>query len=187
MGMETTVLLIVVLVLGAMALIVAEICTPTFGVLALSALACLAWSCYLAFTVDATFGIVMIVAVLIGMPVFIYWSVHFLPKTALGRHLALRKVEAPPGQGTPESDLLQPFVGRSAEAETTLRPSGTIRIDGRRVVAQAEAGMIEKGQQVTVLKACGTYVLVRKIEPPPPQAPPPQGEGSENDPVSHAE
>jgi len=165
-----TILLIVVLVLGAMALIVAEICTPTFGVLALAALAAMIWACWLAFTLDAVFGIVMIVGLLIGMPVFIYHAVSILPKTALGRHLALRKTQARQGQGTPEGDLLQEFVGRSAQAETTLRPSGTIRIDDRRIVAQAESGMIEKGERVTILKACGTYVLVRKADEPP-QAP----------------
>ena len=86
--METTILLIAVLLVGAMGLIVAEICTPTFGVLALSSLGCMVWACYLAFTVDTTFGMVLIVAELIGTPVFIYWAVRILPKTPLGKDLS---------------------------------------------------------------------------------------------------
>ncbi|HQL74126.1 MAG: hypothetical protein BWX88_00045 [Planctomycetes bacterium ADurb.Bin126] len=177
--METTIILIAVLVLGAMALVVAEICTPTFGVLALAALGALVWAVCLAFMLNATFGIGLIVVLLIGMPVFIYYAVQILPKTPLGRHLALRKAQAPAGQGTPEGERLQQFVGRSAQAETILRPSGTIRIDDQRVVAQSESGLIQKGEWVTVLRACGTYVLVRKVGGP--AAEPARTEGSGDD------
>ena len=162
--MEQTILLIAILILGAMAMIVAEICTPTFGVLAVGAAGLLIWACYLAFVIDSAFGVVMVVAVVLGLPVFIFYAVRILPRTALGRHLALRQSRARPGEGTPEGDWLTQLVGRSAQAETVLRPSGTIRVDGKRIVAQAESGMIDKGQTVRILKACGTYVVVRKEE-----------------------
>jgi membrane-bound serine protease (ClpP class) len=159
-----TVFLIIVLVLVALALIVVEICTPTFGTLALVALAALAWGVYLAFTLSSVFGIVMIVALVLTMPVFLYWAVKVLPNTALGRRLALRKKPADPGEGTPEADDLAGLVGVQTTAETVLRPSGTIRVEGRRIVAQAEGGFIEKGAAVRIVRAAGTHVVVRQVE-----------------------
>ncbi len=162
--MVQTILLMAILVLAALAMIVAEICTPTFGALAAGALGLLVWACYLAFSLDSALGVGMVVALLLGLPVFVFYAVRILPRTGLGRHLALRQAQARPGGGTPENDWLSQLVGRSAQTETLLRPSGTIRVDGKRIVAQAESGLIDKGQTVRILKACGTYVVVRKEE-----------------------
>jgi len=159
-----TIFLIIVLILAALALIVVEICTPTFGTLALAALGALAWAVYLAFGLSSVFGIVMVVALVLGMPVFLYWAVKVLPNTPLGRRLSLRKRPASPGEGTPEADDLAHLVGAETTAETVLRPSGTVRVEGRRIVAQAEGGFIEKGAAVRIVRAAGTHVIVRKVE-----------------------
>ena len=48
-------------------------------------------------------------------------------------------------------------------AETTLRPSGAIRIDKKRVIATAETGFIEEGATVKIVKAVGMNVVVREV------------------------
>jgi len=162
--MSGTLLLIIVLILIAMALVVVEVCTPTFGVVGLLALGSLAWAVYLAWSIDQFFGLVMLIAVLVLMPVYIILAVKLLPRTALGRRLYLHRDASPPGEGTPESEELTRLVGQTTTAETTLRPAGTVRIDGRRIVAQAESGMIDRGQEVRVVRAAGNRVIVRKVE-----------------------
>ncbi len=162
--MLNTVLLIVVLVLVALALIVAEICTPTFGLLAVAAVGAVAWAVYLCFTLDGVLGIIMTIVALIGLPIYAAFAVQIIPKTALGRRLALKRELARQGEGTPEADELTPLVGRETDADSTLRPSGVIRIDGKRVVAQAESGFIEKGSQVRIVRAAGTHVVVREVD-----------------------
>lgn len=162
--MVQTVLLIAVLVVVALLLIVVEICTPMFGTLAVAAVGALVWAVYLAFKLSAVFGIVMIVALVLGMPVFLYWAVKVLPNTPLGKRLSLRKAPAGPGEGTPEAQDLAHLVGVETTAETVLRPSGTIRVEGRRIIAQAEGGFIEEGEAVRIVRAGGTHVIVRKVE-----------------------
>jgi membrane-bound ClpP family serine protease len=164
MGVPETIVLIAVLVLAAMALIVAEICTPVFGMLAVLALGCAAAAVYLCYGLDGVLGIVATIVAIIGLPIYSVAAVKVIPKTPLGRRLALRRELARPGEGTPEASDLSRFVGRKTTAETILRPSGTVRIDGRRIVAQAESGVIEKGQAVRVIRAAGTHVVVRKAE-----------------------
>ena len=164
MGLPETILLIVVLIVAAMALIVAEICTPTFGLLAVLAVAGVGWALYLCYTIDPVVGIVATVVVVVLLPAFAIAAVKIIPKTPLGRRLALRREPTPPGQGTPEAEDLGRFVGRRTTAETILRPSGTVRVDGHRIVAQAESGMIEKGRTVKIIRAAGTHVVVREVE-----------------------
>lgn len=164
--MTGTVLLIVVLLLAAMAMIVVEICTPTFGVLGLAALGCIGWAVYLAYTINGVFGLVMVIAVFVCFPIYIIAAVKILPKTPLGNLLHLGRDKTPPGEGTPEVDMLVRLVGRITTAETTLRPSGTVRIDDKRIIAQAESGMIEQGEEVKVIRAAGTHVVVRKVQDP---------------------
>ena len=162
--MGGTILLIVVLLLIAMILIVMEVCTPMFGLIGLLALGCVGWAVYLGYTINGFFGLVMTVASLVALPIYIVATVKILPKTSLGHLLHLGKTRTPPGEGTPEADMLSQLVGRTTTAETILRPSGMIRIDGNRIVAQAESGMIEKGENVEVIRATGMGVIVRQVK-----------------------
>jgi len=162
MGLTETVLLIAVLAVVAMALIVAEICTPTFGLLAVLALGAAGGAVYLCFQIDRRAGVVAVVVALVALPAYAIAAVKIIPRTALGRRLGLSRQAEPAGGGTPEAGDLSRLVGRTTTAETILRPAGTVRIDGRRIVAQAESGVIEKGAAVRVIRAGGSYVVVRK-------------------------
>lgn len=164
MGLAETVLLILALVVAAMLLIVVEICTPTFGVLGLMAILAVGWAVYLCYSLNSVAGMVATIAAIILLPAYTVLAVKVLPKTALGRKIGLRRKAVAAGEGTPEAEDLGRYVGRVAKAETMLRPSGFVRIDGNRIVAEAESGLIEKGQSVKVLRAGGASVTVRKLE-----------------------
>jgi len=164
MGVPETVLLIAALIVATMVLIVAEICTPTFGVLAVAAIAAMTWAVYLCYTLDPVAGIVAGIAAPILMVIYTVAAVKILPKTSLGRKIGLRREAVAAGEGTPEAEDLSRYVGRVTTAETLLRPSGFVRIDGKRIVAEAETGLIEKGRQVKVIRAGGTSITVRKVE-----------------------
>jgi len=159
-----TLVLIAVLLLAAMVLILVEICTPFFGLLGVLAVALVCFAIYLAYQMAPLLGLVLGVVSLIGLPVFTIISVKALPSTSLGRKLHLHREKAAPGEGTPEAEKLTRLVGRKTKAETLLRPSGMVRVDGDRIVAQAESGMIEKGTQVEIVRAAGNHVVVRRVQ-----------------------
>jgi membrane-bound ClpP family serine protease len=52
-------------------------------------------------------------------------------------------------------------VGLDAVAETDLRPAGFIRLDGRRLDAVAESGLIESGTAVRIVSAAEGLLRVR--------------------------
>jgi len=164
MGLAETVLLILALIVAAMLLIVVEICTPTFGLLGLLAIVAMGWAVYLCYTQNMVAGMIATIVAIILMPVYTVVAVKVLPKTALGRKIGLRRKAVAAGEGTPEAEGLGRYVGRVTKAETLLRPSGFVRIDGKRIVAEAESGLIAKGQAVKVVRAGGTSVTVRRME-----------------------
>ena len=158
-----TILLILVLLVGSLLLFAAEVCTPTFGLLAVAGVGCLVGVVYLCFTVSPVLGVVAIVALVFLIPAYLWAMIKYLPRTALGRILQLKARSRNPGEGTPDAAELEALLGRSAVAETTLRPSGAIRIDKKRVIATAEAGFIEEGATVKIVKAVGMNVVVREV------------------------
>ena len=158
-----TILLILVLLVGSLVLFAAEICTPTFGLLAVAGVGCLVGAVYLCFTISPALGVVAIVALVFLIPAYLWAMIKYLPRTALGRVLQLRAQSKDPGEGTPDATELDALLGRTAVAETTLRPSGAIRVDERRVIATAETGFIKEGATVKIIKAVGMNVVVREV------------------------
>ena len=163
--MTGTILLIIALVFCALLLLAVEICTPTFGLLALAAVACLAGAVYQCFAISHILGVVMIVVLAVTVPVYLWAMIKYLPNTPIGSILQLRARRREPGEGTPDAAELESLVGTTAVAETSLRPSGAIRVNHKRIIATAEAGFIEKGASVEIIKAGGADVVVREVLP----------------------
>ncbi len=156
--------MIAVLVLGGMICFLLEICTPSFGVLALLGLASLAGAVFFGFQIHMLMGLGLILALLILTPVYLYFLVKLLPNTPLGKRLFLRSAPDATNDATPEAAELAALVGKTGVAETPLRPAGRIRVENRRYDARAENEMIEPGQTVRVLRAGGTDVIVRRVK-----------------------
>jgi len=163
--MGTTATIILLLVLVALVLLFLEICTPSFGLLAAAGIACLIGAIWLAFTLALWGGVAMIVTLMVGIPAYLMMLVKLLPKTPLGRRMFLRGARKAAGEATPKAQEYEALVGGTATTLTPLRPVGAIRVGGRRVDAQAESGMIERGRTVRIIRSTGTAVVVRLDEP----------------------
>lgn len=156
-------LLILALIVGAMLLILAEICTPTFGTLALAAVICLGIVIYKCFVISPVLGLAAMILILIGVPLYLRCLVGLFPKTPLGKRLMLRRLKADTGGGVPEASEHESLIGAEGVATTTLRPSGTVTINGRRRVATAESGFIAGHTPVRVVRSSGLNLVVRAI------------------------
>ncbi|MCK4601970.1 MAG: NfeD family protein [Phycisphaerae bacterium] len=160
-----TILIIIVLIFAALVLLLLEILTPAFGVLAGMAIAALVAAIVLSFTLSPTLGVIMIIVSAVGVPVYLVYLVKLLPNTPLGRKLFLRKAAKGTGEGTPKAEELKALIGKTGTVETPLRPAGAVRIEDRRVSAIAESEMIEKDAVVKVIRSHGTEVVVRRQQP----------------------
>ena len=150
--------LIVALFVVGFLLIAAEVFLPglilgTIGVLCLAGSVAMVFANYgPAAGLAATFVVGGLA--LVG---FVVWLFVF-PRTFIGRKIMLRSSQ-PPDRMAPEHRRL---VGQTGISLTPLRPSGTARIDGKRVDVTALADFVDEGVPVEVVAADGLRVVVRR-------------------------
>jgi membrane-bound serine protease (ClpP class) len=164
--MGTTIAFIVLLILAGFVLILFELLTPTFGPLAAMGLAAFGGAVYLGFTISTAAGVILLLAMLVVVPAYVVLLVRSLPRLPGAKKLFLEKVPSLTATGMPDAAALEPLVGKVGTAETMLRPSGAVRIDGKRVVAVAESGVIDKGAAIKVISTSGMNLIVRAIPGP---------------------
>jgi len=155
---------ILALVVAAMVMFALEIVTPMFGLLAALGVAALAGAVWIGFNIDSTVGLLMIIACIVLTPAYLVAAVKLLPRTPLGRRLFLAKARRGSADATPEAGQHKELIGKTGTAETSLRPSGAVRIDGKRIIALSEAGTISRGEKVKVVRSEGFNIVVRKQE-----------------------
>ena len=150
--------LIFVLIIAGLVLIAAEVFLPGLILGAIGFL-CLMASVVLVFVnygtvagVVATF--IVGILTLVG---FVLW-LYVFPRTFIGRGVMLLT----PKMENTAAGRNQSLVGLEGEALTPLRPSGTARIDGRRLDVSAVGDFLEEGAKLEVVSADGLRVAVRR-------------------------
>ena len=147
--------LAIVLLGVGLALIVAEIFLPSFGILSvLAGLAILA-ALWFAFQVNLRTGFWFFVVTALSVPVTIGFAFGLLPKTPLGRRLILARES----RGV-EAGGLEERLGEEGVAETDLRPGGFARVGGRRVDVVTRGEYLEAGARVRVIEATARRLVV---------------------------
>jgi len=158
----TDVVMILVLCLAAMILTVAEIFLPTLGILAIVAVLSLIGAVVKAFMIDGSVGLLVLLGVLIFFPIYVALLIRMIPRSWMAKRIFLKQPES--GQPTSEQESLAGLVGQEGVAETPLRLSGAVRINGRRYQAMAETSHIDAGQTVRVVRYDGMDLIVKAIE-----------------------
>ncbi|MCW5766755.1 MAG: hypothetical protein KIT68_12370 [Phycisphaeraceae bacterium] len=148
----------------AVLLFVVDIFVPTFGVLSITALAVAIAGVVCLFRVSPTWGLIGVLAVVVGGPALFFFGLNVMPHTPIGRRLVLgapgNDDDAPP----PAPDPLAEKIGSEAVVLTDLRPVGAVRIGDERFEALAETGLIRAGSKVRIVAIVdGTTLKVRPV------------------------
>jgi len=156
------------LILLALIFLAAELVLPTFGVLFVLGLAGLVVGIAMTFTMSTSQGMVTLIAVFVIIPILGPLLLHYWPKTALGKRFFLTGPEEDDTLAQMPTNLeLEQLRGRYGKAVSSLRPSGTVEFDGKRVDCMSEGTMIDPGQWVRCIDVKSGTVLVRQVEKPP--------------------
>ncbi|MBN8236648.1 nodulation protein NfeD [Halobacillus kuroshimensis] len=62
------------------------------------------------------------------------------------------------------NESYQKLLGKTGSAQTDMRPSGTIEVDGEDYSAVSNGQWIYKGEPVTVASVDGTKIMVKKVQ-----------------------
>jgi membrane-bound serine protease (ClpP class) len=150
-----------------LALIVAELLFPSFGVLSILAAGALLGSIAMAFALGVDTGFAFLAVAAVAVPAALLLGLKLFPKSPLGKHMVARGFSFESRPATDERDLA--LAGKAGVVLATLRPAGLARIDGRRVDVVSRGEMIETGASVRVLAVEGNRVIVARDEASTPQ------------------
>ncbi|MDR0870965.1 MAG: hypothetical protein LBN39_09250 [Planctomycetaceae bacterium] len=140
-----------------------EIFIPSGGLLAFLSVSALLGSVVFAFLTNVLFGSGYLTAVIIAVPVFLWYAVQLFPRTFMGRKLLLNPEDDPALQPDLKLEALKQLIGKRGIAKSKMMLSGLIEIAGQRINAVSESETVEPGEEIAVVKIDGINVLVRKI------------------------
>lgn len=156
------------LMAAAFLVLLLEVFVPSAGLLGLLAggLAISGVVCF--WLVSPAWGASALLALLILAPLAIAFMFRIWPDTYIGRRLILSSGPEPEEAGAEEGETppsLRTLIGVEGDALTDLRPVGAVRVNGVRLEAQSEHGLIEAGSRVRITGVVDNRIRVRAASP----------------------
>jgi len=142
-------------------LLIAEAFIPSGGMIGILAVCCLALSLWQAFRQSFDVGIKFLVADFLLMPLALALAMYLWPKTPLAKRVFLRRPAPEEIEVSHSSQRLDHLVGQFGRALTTLRPSGMVDFDGRKIDALSEDGLIDSGTLIQAVRVRSGQLVVR--------------------------
>ena len=137
----------------AFVLFIAEVFTPTFGILTLGGIASLVMGSIILFGGGPELFQLQIDWWVIALVVIVVTAIFVFVVGAVIRSQRRRPVTGKEG-----------LVGKIVLAQTELDPTGMVLVEGERWTARAEGGRIEPGEEAVVTKVEGLKLWVAKIQ-----------------------
>jgi membrane-bound serine protease (ClpP class) len=162
---------IILFILGISLLAVEIFVIPGFGIAGIGGILLILVSLFMALIStdpfldmeDVSMAIVQLTVALVGAIILILLLAKFLPKSKRFSTLVLSEEEsAEKGFVSHESE--KEIIGMEGVALTTLRPSGSAEINGKRYDVVAEWDYVEAGKRIVVLKVEGIKVVVKEVK-----------------------
>ena len=158
-GWEAALLFIV----GMVLLIIEVFILPGFGIVGILGLVAIFGSILMSTPNPAT-AIKSLVIAIIGAIAIIIIFFRFTPARKVFNRLVLNMGETPELGYTAAKSGLKDHIGKTGTAKTTLRPSGTMEIDGELIDVVSSGEFITKGTPLVVTNVEGMRVIVKELK-----------------------
>lgn len=100
---------------------------------------------------------------LLGVMMAVIGGMYFLPRSRLSRRLILTDSQQADA-GWVSADSETGLAGAEGVVHTSLRPAGTILVEGKRLDAVANGSFIDKGRRIRVIEVHGSRVVVEAAD-----------------------
>jgi membrane-bound serine protease (ClpP class) len=156
-----------VLIAIGIVLMVAELFVPTGGIcFLLAAVFAIAGIALTFFYGNPTTGIITLLSVFVAVPVLLSALFYLWPESLWGKRLIPDPEDNATVASMPGNVQLEQLKGRIGKTVSSLRPSGIVDFDGKRIDCVSEGMMIDAGQWVRCIEARAGRVVVRQIDKP---------------------
>jgi len=156
-GMESALLFIVGIVL-----VILELFVPAFGILGILGGGAIITGIILAAPDWKSAVYAIIVALVIATIIIVIFSRTKKGRAVWNKFVLREKLTTEEGFVPAESKAA--LVGEKGVTVTPLRPAGTALINDNRIDVVTEGGFVENNRPVVVVKAEGTWVVVRELK-----------------------
>lgn len=158
-----------ILLLGlGLALVIAEVLFPSFGVLSVLATLAIIGSLVAAFQESQELGLRFLLVTMVLVPAMILLGFKVFPKSPFGKLMVAPGLSFAGEAATDQRDL--DLVGSVGVITAACRPAGMARLNGRRVDVVTRGEWLEAGREVRVVEVSGNRVVVAAIGPSTGQA-----------------
>ena len=157
-----------------LALVLAEVLFPSFGVLSVLAVVSIVASVVMAFRESTSSGVAFLIAAAVFVPVVIVGGFRLFPKSPMGKKMVLDGLSFGSEAGVDAS--LANMHGSRGLVEADCRPAGIARFEGRRIDVVSRGEWIKRGSQVEVIEVQGNRVIVCEVDESPSGSSPSQSE-----------
>ncbi len=144
-----------------MVLLITELCLPGFGIAGCSGFLCFFAVIVMQYMTNTplkatlvSFASVAVMAVLAAL------FIRSINKGMLFRSPIVLKENITAESSALDASARGELIGKTGVVETTLRPAGTVLIDGKRYYAKTTASFLEKGTSVRVTAVDGLDIVV---------------------------
>jgi membrane-bound ClpP family serine protease len=110
-----------------------------------------------------TAGIYAIIGVIIGAVGSFVFLKAFPKRDMWGKIALLDTLSSEKGYNS-MNETYAVLVGQEGEAVTPMRPSGTVRVDGRELSAITDGKWLDRGSKIKVTNVSGARIMVEKVE-----------------------
>ncbi len=148
-----------------LALVIAEVLFPSFGVLSVLATLAIVGSIVLAFQDSREAGYRFVIGTMLLVPAMIVIGLKLFPRSPMGKKMVAPGLSFDSQSATDDRDL--ELVGSEGVVEAACRPAGMARIAGRRVDVVTRGEWIENGVAVRVVEVRGNRVVVSALDARP--------------------
>lgn len=155
-GMESVVLFVI-----GIALLIIEVFVPSFGILGILGSAALITGVVIAGSDPMTAFISIVVALVVAI-IIITVFVRMNKTRGIWNKFILRD-KLTTEEGYLSADVKDSLLGLEGVTITPLRPAGTVLIGGNRIDVVTSGEFVEANRKVKVMKAEGTWVVVKEI------------------------
>jgi membrane-bound serine protease (ClpP class) len=153
-----------ILLLGlGLALVIAEVLFPSFGILSILATLAIVGAVAMAFRESTDVGFKFLGATLVLLPAAVVLGLKVFPRSPMGKHMVASGLSFESEAATDPRDL--ELVGVEGALEADCRPAGVARLADRRVDVVTRGEWIEAGERVRVTEVRGNRVVVARAAP----------------------
>lgn len=155
----------VICFVGLLLLLIEVFLIPGFGIIGILGISCIMISFFAAFGMENIESAVSVISlsVLVSSTMIILLTIYILPKSSIFKKIMLTTQNTSTGGFASHVNNDTELLHKRGVAYSTLRPAGTVMVDGKRYDVVADGDFIQQGEAIEVIQVDGLKITVKKV------------------------